>query len=101
MLLLFLYGVCILALSIVLCAGLIGFSGDIVDADLCLLQCYSFSFLSILYVLCAGQFLNSKDGGYCPLTCKLNTASCQSLTSHTSAIFRYPRTYTAAQFGVL
>ena len=47
MLLLLLYGVCFLALSIVLCVGLAVISRDNVSADLCLLQCYSFSSLSI------------------------------------------------------
>ena len=95
MLLLFLCGVRFLALSTVLCASFMGYSRDIVYADLCLLQCYSFSFSSTSYVFCASQSLNSKDGGYCPLPCMLNTASCQSLSSQISAIFRYPRTYTA------
>ena len=33
--------------------------------------------------------------------CKLNTASCQSLTAQTSAIFPYPWTYITGQFSVL
>ncbi len=53
MLMLFLYGVHFLALSIVFYAVLIESSKDIVYTDLCLLQCYSFSFLFTLNVLCA------------------------------------------------
>ena len=75
MLLLLLYGVCFLALSIVLCVGLAVISRDIVSADLCLLQCYSFSSLSILYVLCPSQFLTSKDGCYCRLPLQVKYCS--------------------------
>ena len=79
MLMFFLCGVRFLALFIVLCVGLIGFSKDSVCADLCPLQCYSFSLLCILYVLCVSQFLTFKDDCYCPLSRKLSTASCHHL----------------------